>query len=238
MTDYKQLMAELDEVLKSGPRTTDKLAAMFPDYPRWQLNNVIGYLGCIRQGTGRPHTPSLIFHPKDPNAPRPAIDVWLKERLAKHPVASTLIIQEAKEQGYAKSVLEQSLTRLGVTSQRLGARWFKCLPGQVVDPDPIELSASALNVGTTMVAGFLLGEPTFSAVLAKSKDHAQSDAPSHVVNAHVRGYLNHGAAHGLFTYKDGTYGLTPLGQAVAEYALDMTWEPGMSIADVEAEAER
>lgn len=241
--DYKVLLDQLDKVLRDGPQTTAQLSAMFPDYPRWQLNNCIGYLGAIRQKGDTPYAPSTIWHPKDENAPVPPVDKWLKERLGNGPVPSAALATEATERGVAKSQLEQAYKRLELKSQKADGRWYKCLPGQSVAVDTIVLSTHDLNVGTTAVARQLLGTNKYMTVVERVHEMDVEDNPGRPLtetHKRVRQCVNYGAAHGLFDFDpvDREYTLTPLGQVVAEYAADMTWEPGMTPADIEAEAER
>lgn len=125
---YKDLMAALDEALTERPYTTRELKEKFPEWPEWQVDNCLGYVGAVKVPGDNRMDPWTVYGRDYPGRPVPQVDTDILDYFAAHgdPVdASDLKAHLLDGLGYGQPTVDQAYNRLGVTAKKSGRKWVR-----------------------------------------------------------------------------------------------------------------
>jgi hypothetical protein len=132
--DYRELMADLDRVLRDeGPQTTRDLKDRFKDWPEWQVTNCLKYLATVKVPGVNMYDPHMVFHPSDPAAPVPEVDKWLRDVFARKAdpdgklLSSVILAENQLGPNYSKDDLKAAYNRTGAVASKVGGRWVRTI---------------------------------------------------------------------------------------------------------------
>lgn len=134
MPSAKEIMTMVsDLLLENGPMKKPEIRLAFPELKDWEVNNAIGYLGCLSVKGKKAFSAAMIYHPNDPSITddmRPEVELWLRRVFTKYSkVRSTQLVAVSQKRGYSKSSFDQACIRMGLRSVRLNdGNWARVWP--------------------------------------------------------------------------------------------------------------
>lgn len=214
---YKDLMADLDAALAERPYTTTELKEKFPEWPAWQVENCLGYIGAVRAPGKTRFDPWLAYGKNDPNRPVPQIDTDVEDYFLNYgdPAdATALKAYLVDEKGHSAGKVAQAYARLNVRAVKEGRRWVrtrKPLGGEPELPDQ-GLGPGHEAMRDTMPMRLVLhtlehsGPSTFDEladVVRGNYPEAPSDLVWHRAEARLKWAVEAAASIGFTTYDAG-----------------------------------